>query len=149
GAYQCYGDPFYKFSETKQAHKAYQPEFVIEQEAEIELNNLANELETGRYAGEEYPARLSAISNAVERAGLRNASITQKEALIYMEMGEYDEAINRFTTLLSMEKASFNISTLEKYCNARAKKCVADYLENGKSTQKYISEINSVISDLN
>ncbi|MFL5810715.1 MAG: tetratricopeptide repeat-containing protein [Flavisolibacter sp.] len=64
-------------------------------------------------------------------------------------MGQYDEAINRFATLLSMEKASFNISTLEKYCNARAKKCVADYLKNGKSSQKYVSEINGVIADLN
>ncbi|MGZ5191437.1 MAG: CHAT domain-containing protein, partial [Flavisolibacter sp.] len=147
GAYQCYGDPFYKFRETKMV-KEYKPEFVIKEEAEIELYNLANELETGKYSGEEYPARVTAISNAVDRAGLRNAGITQREALIYMELGDYDCALPKFEALLKMEDASFSISTLEKYCNARAKKYVADFITNKKVQKLNLKGINQVISDI-
>ena len=148
GAYQCYGDPFYKFREKTKAGKKWEPEFIIEEEAEIALNNLANELETGKYANEDSAETLASISNAVDRAGLRNGLITQKEAMIYMELGMYDVAISKFESLLSMEDASFSIATLEKYCNVRAKKYVADFLTTGKDQRGYLSRMNKAIEDL-
>ena len=148
GAYQCYGDPFYKFREKAAASKKYEPEFIIEEEAEIALNNLANELETGRYGNADYADRMASISNAVDRAGLRNGVITQKEAFIYLEMGMYDLAISKFESLLIMEDASFSISTLEKYCNVRAKKYVADFIASQKDQRIYLSKINKAIEDL-
>jgi tetratricopeptide (TPR) repeat protein len=148
GAYQCYGDPFYKFREKARAGKKYEPEFIIQEEAEIALNNLANDLGTGQYANEVFVERLVAISNAVDRAGLRNGIITQGEAMIYLEMGMYDMAISKFESLLTMEDASFSISTLEQYCNVRAKKYVADYITTQKDQRGYLIKINKVIDDL-
>ena len=148
GAYQCYGDPFYKFREKSKAGKPSEPEFIIEEEAEIQLNNLANEIETAKYAGEEVLENLAAISKAVDRAGLRNAPITQREALIYAELGEYDAAIAKFQSLMTMEDASFSIATLEQYCNVRAKKYVADYMRSGKEQKLYLSKITRVADDI-
>jgi tetratricopeptide (TPR) repeat protein len=84
----------------------------------------------------------------VDRAGLRNAPITQREALIYTELGEYDAAISKFQSLMTMEDASFSIATLEQYCNVRAKKYVADYVRSGKDQRLYLSKIISLAEDI-
>ncbi|HWJ27335.1 MAG TPA: CHAT domain-containing protein, partial [Flavisolibacter sp.] len=147
GAYQCYGDPYYRIRTNAKKKEEYKCQFVIAQEAEIELKNLTNELETGMYASNEIYGHLEAIAKAVDLAGLRNALITELEALIYAEMGDYDIAIGKLGTLFTMEKASFSVSTLEKYCNLRAKKLVFDFKKQVKG-KKYIPEINQVIKEL-
>jgi tetratricopeptide (TPR) repeat protein len=145
GAYQCYGDPFYKFRNnmsTVQKDK----EFVIPEEAEIELDNLQNELKTGQYSHDEYLEKLSEISKAADKAGIRNAAITEKEALIYSDLYEYELAISKFEELLSIEKASFSVSTLEKYCNIRMKKYVYDFIKFNKKPRE--ADIKDAIDGL-
>jgi hypothetical protein len=147
GAYQCYGDPFYTFRGEQKSSDTDQP-YVMEQEAEIDLYNLRNELDTGGYTHQEYLEWLSAISQKVDRAGLRNAPITELEAFIYAESGEYDLAISKFESLFVMEKASFSIAALERYCNIRAKKYMLEYVQSGKNQRAVFTKINKVIKDL-
>ncbi|MEJ7912798.1 MAG: CHAT domain-containing protein, partial [Chitinophagaceae bacterium] len=147
GAYQCYGDPFYKFRSSEKSKTTAQHNFVITQQAEIELNNLHNEVETGNGVQHDFLEQLAAISEAVDEEGLRTAAITEKEAFIYADLYEYEFAIAKFESLLKMEKASFSVSSLEKYCNIRAKKYVQDFIKS-KRNQKNLSGINKVIKDL-
>jgi CHAT domain-containing protein len=147
GAYQCYGDPFYKFRSTEKSNTTVTHNFVITQQAEIELNNLHNALDSGNGLQHDYMEQLGAISEAVDKAGLRSGAITEKEAFIYADLYEYDFAIAKFESLLKMEKASFSVSTIEKYCNIRAKKYVQDFIKSNR-TQKNLSGINKVIKDL-
>jgi hypothetical protein len=63
-------------------------------------------------------------------------------------LGEYDAAIAKFQTLMTMEDASFSIATLEQYCNVRAKKYVADYVRSGKEQRLYLSKIIRVTDDI-
>ncbi|MEO6219393.1 MAG: CHAT domain-containing protein, partial [Ginsengibacter sp.] len=168
GAYQCYGDPFYKFDNRMKQKKA-PPSFIIAQEAEIALYNLHNEMDLGHYDQNDILTRLIAISQVVDKAELRNAEITGMEAFIYADMYLYDMALAKFQSVIAMEKANFSVSTLEKYCNVRAKKIVSDlikWISNRKEQKekpepakelkeiaiervKHTREIDAVIKDLN
>lgn len=148
GAYQAYGDPFYRFRDNVTQQKSYAPSFAITEEAEMELYNLRNDLKTPKYTQKEHEDRLAAISKAVDDAGLRQAGITELEALIYADMYAYDRAIKKFEDLLMEEKAAFSVSTLEKYCNVRMKKYVYELLEE-KVQDDAVQKIGDVIRDLN
>ncbi len=148
GAYQCYGDPFYQFRNTWKDEAPYQPEFVIAEQAEIELDNLSNKVETGRYPQEALMRQLLAVSEAVDQADIRNASITGLEALIYANLCEYDLAVAKFESTLAMEEASFTVATLERYCNVRAKKHVRDFFTQQPRPTDSVTKMNQVIGDL-
>ncbi|MDQ6764142.1 MAG: CHAT domain-containing protein [Bacteroidota bacterium] len=147
GAYQCYGDPFYKFDNRQKQNKKFAPEYVIAEEAEIALHNLHNEIDLGNYDETDLLERLTAIAQAVDNAGLRNAEITEEEAFIYSDMYHYDMAVSKFQAVMAMEKADFSVRTLEKYCNVRAKKYVND-LMNGGNRSKLLKEMSEVITGL-
>lgn len=148
GAYQCYGDAFYKFDIRKKQSKTYIPEFLIAQEAAIELNNLSNEVEMGNYDQQNILSKLSAIDMAIDAAGLREPYLTEKEGFIYADLYEYDLALHKFKSVMDAEEASFSVETLESYCSLRSKKCIADLAKTKKVTAKMTAEINSVIDDL-
>ena len=149
GAYQCYGDPFYKLKNDPEATQSGKYEFVIAEQAEMELENLRNALESSNsFSKADYLDKLSAISQAVDKAGLNSATITQKEAFIYAELYKYESALAKFESLLSMEKASFSIATLERYCNIKAKKLVVDFLQSQRTLKGLAGKVNKVIDDL-
>jgi hypothetical protein len=147
GAYQCYGDPFYKFDPRISQSRKYDPKFVIPLEAEIALSNLHNEMETGEFNESEILARLISISQAVDNAELRNATITASEAYIYADLYMYDAAISKFQQVMDMEKADFAVSALEKYGEVRSKQFIKDYLK-GTPRNKLIREMKSLIKNI-
>ncbi|MEO8569953.1 MAG: CHAT domain-containing protein [Ginsengibacter sp.] len=146
GAYQCYGDPFYKFDNRSQQRSAT-PSYIIAEQAEIALYNLHNEMELGKYNEDDLQTRLIAISQAVDKAELRNSEITSMEAFIYADLYLYDMAISKFELVMAMEKADFSVRALEKYCNVRAKRCVSEFLKS-KKPAKYAKEMDGVIRSL-
>lgn len=147
GAYQCYGDPFYRF-DASQVSTNTTVRYIMPEEAEIDLNNLHNEMETNRYSAKGYLEKMQVIYTAVEKAGIRNAAITEKEALIYADLGEYDYAILKFRDLFKNEKASFATSTIQKYYNTLAKKCIADYRNGKAKAADLMGDINAAITGL-
>ena len=155
GAYQCYGDPFYKFKKATRGKKSWEPTYLVPEEAELDLENMLNELQMGKGTIIESLDKLEIISKAVDTANIRNAIITEKEALIYMEMVQYEKAVDRFESLLQRENAAFSFFCLEKYCNARAKLCVSDffkdtYTSSSKKKQpvNFAAEIDRVIDNM-
>ncbi|MVT07941.1 CHAT domain-containing protein [Chitinophaga tropicalis] len=148
GAYQCYGDPFYTLRPRADGAKTTTYSFIIAEEAEIELYNLRNELDMGNYSHLDLLNRVAAISKAVDDAGIRNAAITELEALIYADMYEFDLAILKFENLTQIENASFTFSAMEKYCNVRAKKCIIDFKANNARRKELQERMEEVIRDL-
>lgn len=153
GAYQCYGDPFFKLP------NAYKPkggvpkknneyEYFIAQEAEIDLSNLINKADAKDSSAVVIKEELERITRLVDQADLRNAAITEKEGMVYAECNDYQNAVERFEKLFSMEQASFTIRALEKYCNVRAKLCVQNW-QKGYNKAEQFRKINAVIDDLN
>lgn len=147
GAYQCYGDPFYKFRETYVSKAKTRWQFVTKEEALIELTNLANQFETENHSDEELFNQLSSIEQAIKDAGLNNSKSMEMVALMYAELARYDIAVDRYDSLLTAEEAGFSVAALEKYCNIRAKKVVADFIEK-RSERNFISDLRKVIKDL-
>jgi len=159
GAYQCYGDPFFRFEHMQREYKKKKIEYLIAQEAEVDLENLLNELQIGKNSTDEYMALLEDISNSVDKAKIRTHSITEKEALIYFELKEYDKTCEKLGSLLNKEDATFSFSVAEKYYNAMAKKITNDFKgilgkknEDLKLIEKErknsLSKIDKVIKDL-
>lgn len=148
GAYQCYGDPYYKF-DMRQSSGKQVLEYVIEEEAEIDLANLYNNMAMGAPTDSEVLQKLQQISQEVDRANIRNAAITEKEAFIYAQLLQYDLALAKFDALMRMEKAAFYVSTLEIFCNTKAKKAVYDFKNGLLKTAAAVIEMNKNIDELN
>jgi hypothetical protein len=127
GAYQCYGDPFFRFEHLHREVKKKKVEYLISQEAEVDLENLQNELQIGKKTTDEYLKELDAIMTAVEKAKIRTHTITEKEAMIYFELKVYDKACDKLGSLLNKDEASFSFAVAEKYYNAMAKKITSDF----------------------
>ena len=126
GAYQCYGDPFYRFKRRHDKEKEFKPGYLISQEAEIDLLNLLSELEIGNKSTNDYTKILEKISLAVDNAQIRTPIITEKEAQIYLELKDYNKACEKYSSLLNVAEASFSFSVAEKYFMGMAKKIVYD-----------------------
>ena len=151
GAYQCYGDPFYKLStDSRQTKEAY--DFVIPEEAEIELGNLLNKTERGGYDSEEILQTMDAIDSALTQAGLNSARITELQALLYTGLNQYDKAVAKFTALWKEERASFSFSATEKYCNTKVKlyalRVKKERGSNPSIEKEAIDAIRDVIADM-
>ncbi|CAN5634022.1 hypothetical protein BH10BAC3_BH10BAC3_12720 [soil metagenome] len=147
GAYQCYGDPFYTLHTTdKPWPEKY--EFVIAEEAEMELGNLLNQLDTSVYDASKTAMRIEKIVEAVDKAGIRNGKITEYEALLYSALNMYSEAIKRFEKLMAEEQAVFSYAATEKYCNVRAKYYTHEIKKNGKKPAEFDDLMKKVIDDL-
>lgn len=127
GAYQCYGDPFFRFELRRQKKTRLKKCYLISQEAEIDLMNLLNELDIGKKPTDEYIKLLEEISEAVDQAKIRTPVITEKEALVYLELKHYNKACEKFSALFKVEDASFSFSVAEKYYNALAKKITSEF----------------------
>ncbi|ADB36653.1 CHAT domain-containing protein [Spirosoma linguale] len=120
GAYQAYGDPFYRLL-TKMRLTKPNYNFVIPQEAEIELSNLLNRVESGGYDLEEVMQTMDAIDKALIRESLSSGRIIELQALLFSGLNMYDQAVTLFEKLWKEEKASFSFSATEKFCNTKAK----------------------------
>lgn len=152
GAYQCYGDPFFKLTNiprpVSQQSAGKKFSFLIAQEADIELTNLISRADARGNSVKQIEEDLEAIIDAVDKAGIRNASIAEKEATAYAECNNYEKAIAKFHTLLNEEKAAYTVKALEKFCNMRAKLCVKNW-KAGIKPKEQLKGIDGVIDDLN
>jgi CHAT domain-containing protein len=146
GAYQCYGDPFFKLNEVKKS-KSYTYSYLIAEEAENDLSNLINKADAKGSSVKYLLKDIASISAAVDAAGIRNAVITEKEAMALAECNDYENAITKFQSLLSMEHAGFSVKAIEIYCNIRAKLCVKNW-QTGIEKNKQLSNMDKVIADL-
>ena len=120
GAYQCYGDQFYSFKSyaaTSRAQKTY----VLPMEVEVDLVNLANKVESGRYDKGRILEELEELEKAIDRSGLRDGALTEREAQIYTALNEKEKAIEKLDRLRQYEEANFSVDSLERLCILRNK----------------------------
>jgi len=147
GAYQCYGDPFYRLVRRKSAAKADKLHYLIPQQAEIDLNNLISDLETGTLELSYAQRRVAAISEAVEKNNLKNPELAEKIAIAYGEMGDCQTAVNKYDELFLMENAQFSVSALEKHCDLSARIITTELMQGQQpgTKTKYLTEMDRII----
>ncbi len=148
GAYQCYGDPFYKISPDERPSAKPSFDFKTARQAEIVLFNLLNELEMPGTPADAYLNRLQYITEAVNVADLRNAKITELEAYIYAELAEYESAVRKFNELFHTEKAAFSFRAAERYCHIRGKLYVEQYFADRSRQTSLNRQMQLVIKEI-
>ncbi|WP_295119501.1 CHAT domain-containing protein [uncultured Chitinophaga sp.] len=150
GAYQCYGDPFYKLVAHSEAQDDTPLSYATEEEAVVDLSNLIYSIDGGTFDRSYVKKRLQRIVTAAYEAGVRPPQIIEKEAFIYSELMEHEDAIIRYKTLVSMENATFSVAAMERYCRVRIEKSLYDFSHPVPGAENNINPvIKDVIEDLN
>lgn len=147
GAFQCYGDPFYKVKlSNKRSEK--NRHYIITQEAENDVENLLSKAQIAYFDAEKLLGELDSILDAVYEFDVETPELLEKIAIAYVELDEYQKAIALFKKILTYEKAGYSVSSLEKYNNILAKQTLDDYLHNYKAERNYEADMEIMISSL-
>ncbi|HTI93016.1 MAG TPA: CHAT domain-containing protein [Puia sp.] len=141
GAYQCYGNPFYRLKEESWTPEKKQ--YVITEQAEIDLMNLESDMRTGDFLTEDLLARLKAISDETDKCGLRKPVITELEARIYKSLNKYDLALKKYEEMILSEEGGYSFNAVELYCNLRSK-LLKDRIEKKESAALLEKEFDQV-----
>ncbi|MBS1663633.1 MAG: CHAT domain-containing protein [Bacteroidetes bacterium] len=148
GAYQCYGNPWYRLK----AEGRYQDvkQYVISEQAEIDLLNLDSDMRTGDHPAEELLTRLKTISDETDRANLRTPTVTEWEAMIYKSLGKYDLSLQKYQQLIHGMQGGYSFKAVELYCNLRAKllKERIDKKEAAAQLEKEFDQLHSELEAL-
>ncbi|SIN81982.1 CHAT domain-containing protein [Algoriphagus halophilus] len=146
GAFQCYGDPFYNLSEGTRDRSGGSG-VLVEEEVEIELQNLLHQLEANQNDHEYVLGRVNKLVEATEKTGLENDRIVELTAALYNGLNNYASSITCYQKLLSSNRATYSMKSVEQYGNVRAKFAVKNFLEESISGPETIKEMDVVIAD--
>lgn len=147
GAFQCYGDPFYKLTDQKRDWSEGSS-FLLQEEIEIELLNLIHKLETSNYDIDKVSKRVMEIDQMIFKGSERNDTILEYLAKLYGSLNLYKEAIRIYQTLMKSKNNEFSVQALEKYCNIRVKDSSLRYKNSELSKKDTLSIISEVLKDL-
>jgi len=144
GAYQCYGDHYYKLI-NKSVNWVDMTPYVTESQAIIDLQNELSFISGQKVNKHEYMIRLENIIKKVRANSLETGFIKELYAKIYIELGEYEAAVNELEELFKIEKAEFSVSSLEQYSSLKGKILIKNYRKTGKVDNK---ALDNLISDI-
>ncbi|EAZ79720.1 CHAT domain-containing protein [Algoriphagus machipongonensis] len=148
GAFQCYGDPFYKLIDGR-GGQSDDSGIVVLEEVEIELKNLFQQMEANDYDHQYILNRMIKLEDSVEKIGLKSDKILELGAGIYSGLNEYERAVNCYQKLLSFNNSNYTVKSLEQYGNVRAKLAVKNFFEGEVKGTETIKLLDEVVSDLN
>ena len=104
------------------------------------MNNSASP----RYRDKNLIQQMHHISNAIDKSGLRDAPISENEAAIYAELGDYYTAISIFESMIKSEDQKYNIYSLNYYRVLKVKYLLQQCTNSTTKTEKkkLLSEID-------
>lgn len=144
GAYQCYGDPYYRLDQRQTKTKKEEYTYIIEEEVIIDLENLLNSLDVRGIGLDWVLEKLNTITDGRTQANISSSRITELEALIYFELGMYQQANIKFEDLRNNEDAMFSVVALEKYCSNKSNLFFETYCQN-KNSIAALEEYNKIV----
>ena len=118
GAYQCYGNPFYKF-DSRQGAKEDDYEYVMASQVHTDIDNLLSAIRDRRSASQTILEQLEQYIQKASYANLLDALVLEKEALVYDELGYSDIALQKFHQLFVHDNGNFSVEALERYCTIK------------------------------
>ena len=120
GAYQCYGDAFYRL-EFNNPSTSDKLEYIYNADAVIELRNMLSSVNGKKVSRNEYTTKLNKLTERINTHNAGSPEVTELTAHVHAALGNYAEAVALMHELLYHEKADFKVSTLEQYCSLRGK----------------------------
>ncbi|PKO30368.1 MAG: hypothetical protein CVU34_19360 [Betaproteobacteria bacterium HGW-Betaproteobacteria-7] len=121
GAYQCYGDPDFRFHRDGSARQNIYPPFATPSELVAELDNLSADLRAGTKdaGGERIARRLARIPPTQMEGWLQRADVGAALGLAWGETRNWPEAIRWLEQALTAERGECSMRALEQYANFR------------------------------
>jgi pimeloyl-ACP methyl ester carboxylesterase/tetratricopeptide (TPR) repeat protein len=148
GAFQCYGDPFYKLKLTGRKVKRSR-DYTIAQEAENDVDNMLSRAQISFFDSNTLHEELDEILKAVnEKEEIKTPEVLERIAFAYAEMNDYQKAIDIFREVLRSEVASFSVSSLEKFNNILGKQILQQYIAKSAIKRDYEKDMQEVIESL-
>jgi len=129
GAYQCYGDPDFRFHRDGETTSRVAAPFGTAHELVAELENLAADLRAtgGADGGERIGRRLARIPAPQSAAWLKRADVCASLGLTWGETRNWAEAIAWLEKGLTAEKGDCSMRALEQYANYRIRLAADDW----------------------
>ncbi|QRM90584.1 CHAT domain-containing protein [Lacinutrix sp. WUR7] len=128
GAYQCYGNQFYRFNNRKKSMKD-ELEYIIPSQIYTDLDNLLIAIRDRKYNTNKALKKLEGYLLKVEEANLLDAKVLEKEALVYNELGKSEIALQKFKDLFLYTSGNFSIEALEQYCIIKTNNLTAENMQ--------------------
>ncbi len=147
GAYQCYGDPFYRLRTGGRVYEEKQ--YVISIQAETDLANLYSDMRTGDFTTDEILSRMKSITEETDNRKLRTLAITEMEAKIYYYLNKFDESLKKYEVLVTSAEGSYSFSAMEQYCNLLCRKLRECIGTNAANTQQIEKDFEHLKNKLN
>jgi CHAT domain-containing protein/triacylglycerol esterase/lipase EstA (alpha/beta hydrolase family) len=147
GAYQCYGDPFFKLDGLARASSAGQKFYLLE-EIELELFNMIYSLESKNLSNGDAIKKLLILEEALKQSNLSSDKILEYKAEVYNKIGNYQKAIELYEKLIKLEKAGFSLRAVEQYCNITCKYWVEEYTKSPDKRNQALEGVDAAIFKL-
>lgn len=156
GAYQCYGDPDFRFFEDGQNNKKQLPPYHARAEWVADLDNTLSALrsskssESGNEDWQQWlDSYLQRVPDSQREKWQAQADVASALGSVYGELGQYELAIQHLDKALAANKAEFPVKALEQRANYRVKHALqfrhtADKTEKDKA----LGEIEQAIEEL-
>ena len=150
GAYQCYGDPFYKFNHSGENGKKTKESFISISELLVKLENLFQKIEP------QSTRMTSSISEEIEEiekiVNDKCKSVPEVIELIancYYELGDYDKAIEMYEALFNNKSGSYKVDSILRLSRLKMNKGVELVLNGDKiEGQKLITFSKNITNNL-
>lgn len=147
GAFQCYGDPFYKLSEAG-GWRGDEDDLLVSEEVEIELQNMLQTMSANEYNPEKILDRIDVVLEKMKRRNMLTDKIQELSSGIYAGLREYEKSCACYEELLKSKKSEFSLKSFEGYCNTRAKLSMQKFDSKKMELTDAVKLIDKVILDL-
>ena len=129
GAYQCYGDPDFRFHRDGGTAQRVWPNFGTPHELVAELENLAADFRAGSHdeGGGRIARRVARIPPGQSAAWLQRADVCAALGLAWGEIRNWEEASRRLEQALTADRGECPIRALEQYANYRVRLAAANW----------------------
>ena len=161
GAYQCYGDYYYKLN-NKNPESIKEEAFATSGQAVFELDNFLSSILSSIVNVDEELTKLNTLKSRINAENLENPEILELYAHIYSKLGKFADAKAVFELLFHKEKSKLALNSIEQYHSISAKLFLENYhlvksnLESNPNNnvlktelESYRKSIKNVIEDAN
>ncbi len=118
GAYQCYGDPYYRLVPPQTANEEKKPEYYTELEVILDLERLTDRISDARERYfEQLKEQLKTKISAIRTEWLKSGRVVEAIANAYYSFNMFEEAIEMYDQLPALDEAWFSFKALERKAN--------------------------------
>ncbi len=131
GAYQCYGDPYYRIVKSNKGGWADRPDYVDEDEVIVDLENLINRSEPASSRDRNnIQQKIEGLIERIPSRWMNNSEIVEKIGIVFYELDMYPEAEKYLEKLRTLPYAENSLGSLGKLANIQTKLAVRQYYES-------------------